>query len=203
MAVTYCCRRVAAASGDARRALEVGRAAVDTALSELRASGGGERPAAEGGPLVTFKQMSLALSSTFKSATLALLESLPQHQQMILCAQVLRLRAATTAAADADAAADAAGAGSAAPPAAQACTLGALHASYAKLCADQRVHALDRSEMLPLCHTLAACGVFGLGNASGGGRADALSAPVWLCVSEDDMKAATKELRFFRNILGE
>ena len=57
--------------------------------------------------------------------------------------------------------------------------------------------------MLPLCHTLAACGVFGLGNASGGGRADALSAPVWLCVSEDDMKAATKELRFFRNILGE
>ena len=49
MAVTYCCRRVAAASGDAR-ALEVGRAAVDTALSELRAGGGGERPAAEGGP---------------------------------------------------------------------------------------------------------------------------------------------------------
>ena len=146
----------------------MGRAAVDTALSELRAGGGGERPAAEGGPLVTFKQMSLALSSTFKSATLALLESLPQHQQMILCAQVLRLRAATTAAADADAAADAAGAGGGAAGG-QACTLGALHASYAKLCADQRVHALDRSEMLPLCHTLAACGVFGLGNASGGG----------------------------------
>ena len=65
----------------------------------IEPGGGGERPAAEGGPLVTFKQMSLALSSTFKSATLALLESLPQHQQMILCAQVLRLRAATTAAA--------------------------------------------------------------------------------------------------------
>ena len=33
--------------------------------------------------------MSLALSSTFKSATLALLESLPQHQQMILCSTAI------------------------------------------------------------------------------------------------------------------
>ena len=61
------------------------------------------------------------------------------------------------------------------------------------------------------CHNLAASGVFGLSGATGAGPAvgakrerlhkEDLQRSVWLCVSQEDINLATKELRFFRSLL--
>ena len=80
--------------------------------------------------------MSAALAATFKSRAVALLESLPQHQQLLLCAMVLRGRKSS-------------GGGG--------CTLADLHASYKRLCSSQKLPALPVGEILPLCNNIAAC----------------------------------------------
>ena len=104
-AVQFCSKKVANASGDARRALEVSRLAVDRALDELSAPLPAMPPWAPK-PLIRFEHMSAALSVAFKSPIISLLASLPHHQQVLLCSMVLRSRRiAATAAAQAAAAA--------------------------------------------------------------------------------------------------
>lgn len=205
-AMVFCARKVAAASGDARRALQVFGMAAESAAEELRqwslvspsrsasssasAAAGGTQPVWLEKPALRFDHMSSALGAAFKSRVIALLESLPQHQQLLLCALVLRGRKVSA-------------------PNAQ-CTLADLHASYKRMCSSQRLPHLPANEVLPICHNMAACGVFGIGDIGGRSlsRANAparrsadLSTPVWLAIAEDDLKAATQELRFFRNLL--
>ena len=297
-AVTYCAKKVAASSGDARRALEVCRVATDRALLELtqlrcdRLEARGSTAAApEGGgaaspstaaasalpswaakPPVRFEHMATALSSAFKSVTLGLLAALPQHQQLLLCALVQRMRrlhkaettaaeAASKAAEAATAAAEAARGGGgadgggadasdgdrlaaeadgaherakAAAAAAAAkrkaattlaaraavggggserCTINCLATEYMRLCASERIPALRPAEILPLCESLAVCGLLAIGGGgggSGGGQsltrrkvdvADPLGRAVWLCISAEDLKMATEQLSVFKNIL--
>ena len=135
MAATFCAKKVAASSGDARRALEVCRVAADKALEELhqyeaksfaevampppppRSSSSSAAAAARHGPLppsssssstissaavappawaskppLRFEHMKDALSTAFTSATVTLLASLPQHQQLVLCGMIKRMR---------------------------------------------------------------------------------------------------------------
>jgi cell division control protein 6 len=205
-AMVFCARKVAAASGDARRALQVFGLAVEGAAEELRqsslaspsrgasssaeAASGERQPLWLENPALRVDHMSSALGAAFKSRVIALLESLPQHQQLLLCALVLRGRRAS------------------APDA--PCTLADLHASYKRLCSSQRLSHLPANEVLPICHNMAACGVFGIGEigarslsrASAPARRSAdLSTPVWLAIAEADLKEATQEIRFFRNLL--
>ena len=206
-ALVFCARKVAAASGDARRALQVCSIAAELAAEDLRqslrmqssnnASHGGdvvrESPIWLRKPALRFQHMSLALASAFKSRAVALMESLPQHQQMLLCAMVLRGRRATTTIASNG-----------------QCTLADLHTSYMRLCISQRLPHLPANEVLAICHNMAASGVFGIGAISAQSvsrahvarRSADLSTPVWLTVAEEDLKAATQELRLFRNLLG-
>ena len=69
---------------------------------------------------------------------------------------------------------------------------------------------LNVNEVLPLCHSLASCGILGLGNITRVGASAIaptarlnfdLTQPVWLVTAEEDLKRATQELQFFRQIL--
>ena len=60
--------------------------------------------------------------------------------------------------------------------------------------------ALPEQEVLPMCHNLAECTVFGVEKGKKGANEHDLQ--VWLLTPEDDLKAATSELRFFRQLLG-
>jgi cell division control protein 6 len=197
-AMVFCARKVAAASGDARRALQVFGMAAESAAEEIRLSfvaspsraasssagavaSGETQPPWLDKPALRFQHMSSALGAAFKSRVIALLESLPQHQQLLLCALVLRGRKASA-------------------PNAQ-CTLADLHAAYKRMCSSQRLPHLPANEVLPICHNMAACGVFGIGDvgtrslsrAGAPARRSAdLSTPVWLAIAENDLKAATQ-----------
>ena len=187
---------------------------------------------------VRFTHVSLALSSAFKSTAVALLASLPHHQQLLLCAMALRGRA-VAANAEADAVSRAAAkaakeegpkpgakkkggrprkfplpaagasATSGAPPSAST-TIRELYTDYRRLCVDQQVRPLATNEVLPLCHSLASCGVLGVGSAKVASRPrpaatsdEQLRLHVWMCISEAEIRTATAELRFFRAILGD
>ena len=103
-AVKFCAKKVAGASGDARKALEICRAAVDQALHELtKLPRDGPAPGWAGEPAVRFVHMSASLSRTFKSPVLAILAALPQQQVLLLCAMVLRVRRLSAAAASQEA----------------------------------------------------------------------------------------------------
>ena len=212
-AISFCSKKVATSTGDARRALHVCAAATDLALDDLRASAPSSRRVASSSqppawidePPVRFCHISKALSSAYKSRTVALLESLPHHQQLLLCAMVLRGRGPAKAATSKQAA----------PTDAPHCTLGVLHAAYTRLCAIQRIPPLKPQEALPLCDNLAACGVFGISSKAGGPKVgrprkvpvrpaqDDRARDVWLCIDEVELMTATQDVPFFRRILAE
>ncbi|KAE8674858.1 Cell division control protein 6-like protein [Hibiscus syriacus] len=105
-ALELCARKVAAASGDMRKALSVCRSAVEILEAELRetvsdvslTSVEGEfispqTPPHEAFPsqeniTVRIDHMALALSKTFRSPIVDTIQSLPQHQQIVLCSAV-------------------------------------------------------------------------------------------------------------------
>ncbi|KAH9701654.1 cell division control protein 6 [Citrus sinensis] len=74
-ALELCARKVAAASGDMRKALSVCRSAIEILEAEMRES-------------VRVDHMAVALSNTFKSPVVDTIKSLPQHQQILLCSAV-------------------------------------------------------------------------------------------------------------------
>ncbi|KAI5003727.1 hypothetical protein ZWY2020_030887 [Hordeum vulgare] len=80
MAIEFCARKVAAATGDMRKALGVCRSAVEIFESGLQDSSD------KGAGVVTFDHMDIALSKVFKPAVVNNILCLPQHQQMVLCA---------------------------------------------------------------------------------------------------------------------
>ncbi|KAL3921954.1 MAG: hypothetical protein SGPRY_004727 [Prymnesium sp.] len=103
-AVVFSSKKVANASGDARRVLEVARLAVELALDELGRTMHA-LPGWASKPLIRFEHMASALSLAFKSPIVSVLSSLPQHQQVLMCAMVLRSRRIAIKAAAAAAAA--------------------------------------------------------------------------------------------------
>ncbi|KAL0915189.1 hypothetical protein M5K25_015589 [Dendrobium thyrsiflorum] len=77
LALEYCARKVAAASGDMRKVLDACRTAIEVLETELRDSSTKEQP-----NCVTFDHMDVALSKAFKSPKVDIIQSLPQHQQL-------------------------------------------------------------------------------------------------------------------------
>ena len=86
----------------------------------------------------------------------------------------------------------------------------ALALRYEKLCAKEKLAALRPTQVYSLCESLAVCGLLGLGGSSrgGGGRRrggaaaeSPLQRSVWLCISQDELRLATEELRVFRQML--
>ncbi|KAK1412765.1 hypothetical protein QVD17_34263 [Tagetes erecta] len=87
-ALELCARKVAAASGDMRKALAICRGAVELLETELRESSCTSTLTS----MVRVDHMAIALSRAYKSPIVDTIQCLPQHQQIILCSAVKLFR---------------------------------------------------------------------------------------------------------------
>ncbi|GLT27255.1 hypothetical protein SLA2020_022690 [Shorea laevis] len=194
-ALELCARKVAAASGDMRKALSVCRSAVEMLeadMSELSSSlnsSVGEATDKQTPPdlevfkrqqniTVTFQvridHMAAALSKTFRSPVVDTIQSLPQHQQIILCSAAKFSRGKKKDA-----------------------TIEELNKSYIGVCKSAQIPPVGILEFLSMCRALSDQGLFKLVGQS---RDDKLKS-VTLKVDGSDITFALQGVRFFRNCL--
>ncbi|GBG82036.1 hypothetical protein CBR_g34218 [Chara braunii] len=201
LAIELCARKVAAAFGDMRKALDVCRLAVDAFLSEVKATRGsdydltnaeeederlgrtkiaGKTGTAESEvdkppAVVVMRHMVKALAKSFHLPLVETLQALPQHQQMILCSAVRLFRGRKKDA-----------------------TLGELNKAYIEQCKSASISALTSAEFTCMCTVLADQAILNIGP----GREERLRR-VTLRVQEEDVRFALEGVRFFRSILSE
>ena len=181
-------RKVAAATGDMRRALNICTNAIDICAGEAaRAAEEGAGPAA-GGPaggfnapgedvtLVKMHHVARAISASFNSPVVETMRGLPQHQQMVLCAAVRLFRTAAR----------------------KETALGVLNDQYTKLCKESKLKGLTSGEFSGVCTVLADLTLLKVG----AGREDR-QRKVSLGVHADDVVFALQGVNFFRNLIGE
>ncbi|XP_044481851.1 cell division control protein 6 homolog B-like [Mangifera indica] len=187
-ALELCARKVAAASGDMRKALSVCRSAIEMLDAELRESankinstsvekGSFDQQAAPAqgffNSQVRVDHMAVALSKTFKSPIVDTIQSLPQHQQIILCSAVKFFRGGK-----------------------KDTTIGELNKSYMKICKTSLIPPVGILEFTNMCRVLNDQGLLKLGQS----REDKLKR-VTLKIDESDITFALQGVRFFRNCL--
>ncbi|XP_044504950.1 cell division control protein 6 homolog B-like [Mangifera indica] len=187
-ALELCARKVAAASGDMRKALSVCRSAIEMLDAELRESaskinstsveqGSFHQQAIPGleffNSQVRVDHMAVALSNTFKSPIVDTIQSLPQHQQIILCSAVKSFRRGK-----------------------KDTTVGELSKSYVEICKTSLIPPVGILEFISLCRVLNDQGLLKLGQS----REDKLKR-VTLKIDESDITFALQGVRFFRNCL--
>ncbi|CAK7331276.1 unnamed protein product [Dovyalis caffra] len=189
-ALELCARKVAAASGDMRKALCVCRSAIEILEAELRESMSNltsfstdkafsqqkTAPACiktQENDIVRIDHMAVALSKAFRSPIVDTIQSLPQHQQIILCAAVKFFRGGK-----------------------KDTIVGELNKSYMEICKSTIIPPVGILEFLNMCRVLADQGLLKLGQS----RDDKLKR-VTLKVDEADITFALQGVRFFRNCL--
>ncbi|KAL9687103.1 hypothetical protein QQ045_031499 [Rhodiola kirilowii] len=190
-ALELCARKVAAASGDMRKALCICRSAVEileAELAELCTSTAA--PLVENNSLnqmiasaedlykkekdiVRIDHMVAALSKTFRSPVVDTIQSLPQHQQIILCSAVKHFRGGKKDA-----------------------TLGELNKYYNEVCKSSNVPPVGISELSSMCCVLSDQGLLKLGQSK-----DDKLRRVALKVDQADITFSLQGVRFFRNCL--
>ncbi|EEC71828.1 hypothetical protein OsI_04483 [Oryza sativa Indica Group] len=159
LALEFCARKVAAASGDMRKALGVCRSAVEVFEARLQESSDQEFglvtcitnkvvPVKEITFVhvyidVTFDHMDIALSKAFKSPVVDSILCLPQHQQMVLCALANTFHHCKK----------------------KATTLGELNKSYIEICRSTQVPAVGMLEFSNMCMVLSDQGFMKLGQS--------------------------------------
>ncbi|CAO1942332.1 unnamed protein product [Urochloa humidicola] len=136
LALEFCARKVAAATGDMRKALGVCRSAVEVLEARLQNS-------VEELGIVTFDHMDIALSKAFKSPVVDSILCLPQHQQMVLCALANTFQHCKK----------------------KATTLGELNKSYIEICRSTQVPAVGMLEFSNMCVVLSDQGFMKLGQS--------------------------------------
>ncbi|KOO33990.1 cell division control protein 6-like protein [Chrysochromulina tobinii] len=210
MAVTFAAKKVAAASGDARRALEVRdeaaraaeaakRAAEDAAEAAAKEACTREGPEAEAGAEAD-RGADAAEGHTSDGAVAKVAAAARGNGRG--SGRTTSAAAAAAAAAASAAAVSRAAALAAATGGHERCTINMLSAEYDKLCAKAKLPALSRQELANMCENLAVCGLLGLGGATGRPSPhEKLQRAVWLCISQDDLELATSELRVFKQML--
>lgn len=190
-ALELCARKVAAASGDMRKALCICRGAIDMLEVELQESTRSTNllmhDEEKGQQAVTTPEFSklqeidavridhmvLALSRTFRSPVVDTIQILPQHQQIILCSAVKLFRGRQ-----------------------KDTTVGELHKSYLDVCKSTHIPAAGFLEFSSMCRVLNDQGLLKLGQS----REDKLRR-IALKVDEADITFALQGVRFFRNCL--
>ncbi|XVF19899.1 hypothetical protein REPUB_Repub11eG0151300 [Reevesia pubescens] len=160
-ALELCARKVAAASGDMRKALCVCRSAVEILEAELRESSSnvglasveGEYISQQRAPaleifrsqdnnIVRIDHMALALSKTFRSPIVDTIQSLPQHQQITLCSAAKFFRGGK-----------------------KDTTVGELNKYYIDICKSALIPPVGILEFLSMCRVLNDQGLFKIGQA--------------------------------------
>ncbi|CAI0396544.1 unnamed protein product [Linum tenue] len=205
-ALELCARKVAAASGDMRKALSVCRSAVEVLEAEVRDSTNNMDSDTQGNSVVKIDHMAAALSKAFRTPVIDTIQSLPQHQQIILCSAVKFFRGGK-----------------------KDTIVGELNKSYVETCKSRMIPPVGISEFLSMCrvlndqasnithpltqlsfpaffliktsdqnfYSLLLQGLVKLGQS----RGDDKLKRVTLTVDEADINFALQGVRFFRNCL--
>ncbi|PON63033.1 Cell division protein [Parasponia andersonii] len=214
-ALELCARKVAAASGDMRKALCVCRSAIEMLEAEMRDSSNNlnslvkktffekqtdphtdcikkpetdvvsvdphtdciKKPETDvvsvDPQTVRIDHMAVALSKTYKSPVVDTIQSLPQHQQIILCSAVKLFRGGK-----------------------KDTTVGELNKSYTDFCKSALIPPIGFLELSSMCRVLNDQGLLKLGPS----REEKFKR-VTLKVDEADITFALQGIRFFRNCL--
>uniref|UniRef100_A0A8C4TS36 Cell division control protein n=1 Tax=Falco tinnunculus TaxID=100819 RepID=A0A8C4TS36_FALTI len=152
-AIQFCARKVSAVTGDARKALDICRRAVEVVELEVQSQTllkplpGGDSPVSPVPKRVGLPHISRVISEVFEDRLVAggrgVRDAFPLQQKVLLCSLLLltrRLRA-------------------------QEVTLGKLHDAYSKVCQQQQLPAVDQAECLSLVTLLESRGVLELKRA--------------------------------------
>ncbi|CAA7026333.1 unnamed protein product [Microthlaspi erraticum] len=173
-ALELCARKVAAASGDMRKALCVCRSALEILETEIRGTSGQESQGpTPDDPVVRMDHMANALSKTFKSPVVDTIQSLPQHQQIIICSAAKAFRGSKKDA-----------------------TIVELNKLYVELCKSWTISPAGITEFTNMCTVLNDQGILKIVQARGN-KVKRVS----LRVDESDITFALQGIRFFRNCL--
>jgi len=171
-AIELCSRKVGAATGDMRKALNVCATAIDLCVQEATRPMDDQPAPAPG--IVKISHMARALSKTYASLIVDSIRALPQMQQMVLCSAVKLLKNAKT----------------------METTLGALHDRYVLVCKTAGVRELSQGDFHTMCSALADHCLLKIGN----GNNDRLR-KVRMLVTENDVVFSLQGVNFFRNLL--
>ncbi|CAA0840662.1 Cell division control protein 6 homolog B [Striga hermonthica] len=174
-ALELCARKVAAASGDMRKALSVCRSAIEILEAERREATSDCIPSSldQVNNVVRIDHVAAALSKTFSSPIVDTIQSLPQHQQMILCSAVKLFRKGK-----------------------KDTTIGELNKSYVDVCKSTLIPPVGIVELSSMCRVLDDQGILKLGQSR-----DGKITRVSLKVDGADIVFALQAIRFFRNCL--
>ncbi|KAI8523606.1 hypothetical protein RHMOL_Rhmol13G0087300 [Rhododendron molle] len=190
-ALELCARKVAAASGDMRKVLYVCRSAIEILEAELMPSkynmdlSSGNNgypddwitpaidPIKQEIDVVRVDHMAVALSKTYRSPIVEIIQSLPQHQQIVLCSAVKLFRRGK-----------------------KDTTIGELSKSYLDICKLTAIPPVGIMDLSSMCRVLGDQGLLKVGQA----REDKLRR-VSLKVDESDIAFALQGVRLFRNCL--
>ncbi|EEH57580.1 uncharacterized protein MICPUCDRAFT_2525, partial [Micromonas pusilla CCMP1545] len=183
-----CSRKVASATGDMRRALNICAVAVDLCAREAAAAAAEAEAEAEGvatektpaeaaresKPLVRISHVARAISLSFASPVVDTMRSLPQQQQMVLCAAVRLFRVGGGASRSRET------------------KLGELHDKYSSLCKETAIKGMNSGQFSEVCAVLADQTLLRLGKG-----AEDRQRKVSLAVHEDDVTFALQGVKFF------
>lgn len=187
----FCARKVASASGDMRKVLGICRSAIEVLEAELKEStcdmnlvpietGFCHQQTTDASEIlrkqeniVRIDHMAVALSKAYRSPIVDTIQSLPQHQQIILCSAVKLFRRGKKDA-----------------------TIGELNKSYMGVCKSTSIPPVGIMELSSMCRVLGDQGILKLGQS----REEKLR-KVALKIDEVDISFALQGVRFFRNCL--
>ena len=176
-ALQLCARRVAAATGDMRRALQVCTAALERAqaqqATQLAAASGSGAPKKR--LTVTVSHMAAALSAVLRDQSSSLVKKLPPQQQLLLAAVVRRVER------------------NAAGP---QCLVSELRDTYVQLCAAARLAPLAEPEMSTVISVLSDQGLVAIAGNSRAYRKQKVA----LRVPAEDIESALSNSRMLQGV---
>ncbi|XP_053308954.1 cell division control protein 6 homolog [Spea bombifrons] len=186
-AIQFCARKVSAVSGDARKALDICRRAVEIVESDVKSQtvlkplSECRSPSKEiSSPVpkkVSLPHISRVISDVYGDKMAAgggSSESFPLQQKLVVCSLLLLTQQSKI----------------------KEVTLGKLHEGYSKVCRKQQMPAVGQSECLSLCQLLESRGILGLKKAK-----EARLAKVSLKIEERDIEHAFKDKVLIGNVL--
>ncbi|XP_041837715.1 cell division control protein 6 homolog isoform X2 [Melanotaenia boesemani] len=174
-AVQFCARKVSAVSGDARKALDICRRAVEIVEADERKKG--SEPKAES--RVSLPQVAQVLSEVYGDRMASQTSSsegecFPLQQKLLVCCLLLLIQNGKS----------------------KEIVLGKLHEVYSRLCAQRQVSGVGQGECLSLCSLLESRGIFALKKAK-----EARLTKVFLKIEEKDVENALKDRTLLGSIL--
>ncbi|GAB2285745.1 AAA ATPase [Dionaea muscipula] len=187
-ALELCARKVAAASGDMRKALGICRNAIEMLEAEVKQATISEHllstrdesftdqsvsisHSVKETNSVQVHHMALALSKAFRSPIVETIQSLPQHQQIFLCSAIKLFYGSKKVA-----------------------TIKELNKSYEDMCKSVKIRPVGISELSCICRVLGDQGLLKVGQSRKIDR-------VALQVDPADVTFALQGVRFFRSCL--